>query len=176
MPTFSPLEAQRDSLQQLRPALEPSGHAWQSSEPAGGVNPPSAAGGPGSLQCLGLCGSHSPRTRWVEFCSSRGAAGRDRGAGVAPLGHLGQESPLLTSARPLECPCRSPATTPGRSSPAELRTPFLKSGEALDRPAEHQPGPTAPPTPGMALPLATTGREEEEIVKPRASGAGLAVT
>lgn len=45
MLTLSPLEAQRDSLQQLRQALEPSGHAWQSSEPAESVNPPSTAAG-----------------------------------------------------------------------------------------------------------------------------------
>lgn len=45
VPTLFHLEAQRDSLQQLRLALEPSSHAWQSSEPAGSVNPPSAAAG-----------------------------------------------------------------------------------------------------------------------------------
>lgn len=79
--------------------------------------------GQDSQQSLSLCRSRAPRTRQGEFCPSRGTDGRGQGAGVAP--HLlGQESPLLTSTRPPECPHRSLASTPGSSSPADMKTPF----------------------------------------------------
>lgn len=168
MPALSPPAAQRGPLQQLGPATEQSIQACQRSEPSGSVSPLSAPAGtkqPASWPVQAPVPEGSPG----RFYPSRGSCCSNSGEQcleeVRELGlsqELRQESPFLTSLTPLECPCRSQAcewrsfrrSCLALAAPQTRGRPFLKSQEDLDRPAQHQNSPTAPPTLGFALLLA----------------------
>lgn len=85
---------------------------------------------------------------------------------------LGQENPRLIPMTHLGCPCRSPAYElrifrEPRLAPVALQTagrPFLKSQEALGRPAQRQPRHGSA---HAGVVLAALRGKETETVKPR---------